>query len=104
MEDCRLIRTKQRHEGGHRFKEFLCYGRKNIDKVCSKCNLRFECFSSKDPILLFIDDKDNYEDINAIELTQFILDIKFKVAKDKQGRLKTMVNYGGKNVRSHNKT
>lgn len=36
----------ERNYSIERFREFQCYGRKNADDVCGKCNLRFECFST----------------------------------------------------------
>ena len=33
-----------------RYRDFICYGRKNIDEVCGACKLRFACFSTRDDI------------------------------------------------------
>ena len=28
-----------------RYRDFICYGRKNIDEVCGACKLRFACYT-----------------------------------------------------------
>ena len=33
-------------------RHFECYGSKNIEEVCSKCKLRFECYTEKDIVQL----------------------------------------------------
>ncbi len=33
-----------------RYRDFICYGRKNIDDVCGACTLRFTCFSTREDI------------------------------------------------------
>ncbi len=41
-----VLGNDQRVTGGiEKYKEFLCYGRKNATKVCAKCILRFTCFT-----------------------------------------------------------
>jgi hypothetical protein len=34
----------ERNYERERYKEFYCYGRKNVEEVCGACILRFACF------------------------------------------------------------
>lgn len=41
---------KERNYEIERYRDFLCYGRKNIEEVCGNCKLRFACFSTRDDV------------------------------------------------------
>ena len=53
-------------DGYERYRDFHCFGQKNADVACSKCKLRFACFTDRDNIEL------SHKDFNKKSRNGFI--------------------------------
>ncbi len=75
----------QDDHGKEMYREFQCFGRKNPDGVCGKCNIRFECFSTafneaiEIPIARF--GKTSLQDLDASMVAKILTTIDFRSVK-----------------------
>ena len=63
-----------------RYRDFICYGRKNIDDVCSTCKLRFACFSTRDDIEIPVKEfhKQSIKDVTVKMVANKFSGLKYK--------------------------
>jgi len=66
-----------------RYREFICYGRKNIEEVCGSCKLRFACFSTRDDIEIPVGEfrKKSIRDVTVKMITNKFSGLKYKFRK-----------------------
>ncbi len=96
----RILGNNQRTGGGiERYKEFLCWGRRDATNICSGCTVRFICFTESLQIELehTYFGKGSVTDISAVTVADTCTpDVKYKVGKDRDNHIKLMVVFDSK--------
>jgi hypothetical protein len=82
-------------KGSNWKKEFHCYGWKNMEQICSVCELRFQCLTDRDDI--FIESKDlhirNSSNITADVIADSIANVVYFVREDSDGRKVAKIDF-----------
>jgi len=83
-------------DGRNWWKEFHCYGTKNVDDVCEDCMLKFACFTDRDNIEVDVEELPirRMDNIEADTIADFITPtIKVAIREDKDGHKKVQMNF-----------
>ena len=90
--DERIIRVlgdgKERDRKIEHYKDFHCYGRLNVDDVCTNCRLRFRCFTDREYIEIPIKDlrKRSLNSVTIKTIVNQFSDLVVKFTTDDGGR------------------
>lgn len=78
-----------------RYKDFFCYGRKNINEVCGVCKLRFPCFSTRDDIEVPVSEfhKESIKDVSVKIVANKFSGLKYKFKTDKVQTDRVQINF-----------
>lgn len=82
--------------GIEKYKEFYCYGRKNADKVCSNCTLRFTCFTESNQVDVSYTHfgKHSVSEITAVTVAKVCTpSLDYKERKDKDNHIKIVLDF-----------
>ncbi len=92
-----ILGNDQRVTGGiERYKDFHCFGRQNAEKVCSRCTLRFICFTETNQIEVSCRFFGKYSmtEITAATVAEICTpDLDYKERKDKDNHIKIVLDF-----------
>jgi len=88
---------EERNREIERYRDFICFGRKNVDEVCGNCKLRFACFSTRDDIEIPVREfrKRSIKDVTVkmVANKYSALRYKFRKAKNWQDRDRVQIDF-----------
>ncbi len=90
--------NKMTNNGYERYRDFHCFGQKNIDVACAKCKLRFQCFTDRENIEMSHNDfnKKSALEVDAKLVAEtFVPELDYKIVTD-DGKKKAVLDFGEK--------